>query len=145
MTTPDNAAATEAAQRATQPARAPKTFAQTLQDINFGHFADECTDALREAIDASERTNKVTEVTVKLKIKPVGKNGSGRYEVHPDVSAKLPPKDRETAMMFVGPDGNLTNRDPRQQEIPGIRAVDGSSEQRAVRLEEQQQPTVRVG
>jgi hypothetical protein len=45
--------------------------------------------------------------------------------------------------MFVGPEGNLTNKDPRQDELPGIRVVEKST---SVRLEgDDEQPAVRVG
>lgn len=143
---PNQQAGTAAQGESPAPKRAPKTFLQTLQDINYGHTADELTEALQECIDASEKTGKATELTFKIKIKPVGKNGSGRYNIGTDVATKLPPKEREDAMMFVGPDGHLTNRDPRQQEIPGLRVHDGRSEQRSVRLEgDGAEPGLRVG
>lgn len=126
--------------------RPPKTFVQTLQDHHYGFTADEATNALRECISESERTGKATEITLTLKIKPVSK-AQGRYDVLADVKTKLPPKDREAAIMFVGPDGNLTNKDPRQAEIPGLRAVDNKPAE-TVRVdgdEDQQQPAVRVG
>ena len=108
------------------PKRAPKTFLQTLQDHHWGHTAAEATAKLAECIDASERTGKVTELTIKMKFRPVSKQ-QGRYDVMVDVDNKLPAKEREAAIMFVGPDGNLTNRDPRQQEIEGLRTVDNAT------------------
>ncbi len=126
------------------PKRAPKTFLQTLQDHHYGFTADEATVALQEALSASERTGKATEVTVTMKIKPAGK-AQGRYDVLVDVKTKLPPKEREAAIMFVGPDMNLQNNDPRQMEIAGLRVVD-KNPQTAVRADEgDQQPAVRVG
>lgn len=130
----------------TAPPRAPKTFLQTVQDIHFGHTADELTTALQECIAASEKTGKATELVFKLKIRPK-KAGSGRYEVLPDISTKLPPKEVEAMDMFVGPDGNLTTRDPRQPDLPGIRVVDkGPSRSEGTRLEddEQQRDVVRI-
>jgi hypothetical protein len=126
------------------PTRGPKTFAQTLQDHHFGYTAEEATHKLKEALDASERSGKATEVIVTMKIKPVGKMGAGRYDVTIDVKNKLPAKDVEPAIMWVGPDGNLTNRDPRQMEIDGLRVVDKPRGE-GVRMEEpQQQAGVRV-
>jgi hypothetical protein len=114
-TSPEGAAA---------PKKAPKTFLQTLQDHHYGFTADEATAALHQCISESERTGKATELTIVMKIKPVSK-AAGRYDVLADVKTKLPAKEREAAIMFVGPDGNLTNKDPRQQDLPGIRVVDG--------------------
>jgi hypothetical protein len=129
-----------------QPTRAPKTFAQTLQDHHYGFTAQEATDKLAEAISVSERTGKATEVTIKMKIKPVSK-AQGRYDVVIDVENKLPPKEREAAIMFVGPEGNLQNSDPRQLEISGLRVVDKNTQDGAVRADQghQDQPGVRVG
>lgn len=123
------------------PPRAPKTFLQTLQDHHWGHTASEATAKLQECIDASERTGKVTELTIKMKFKPVSKQ-QGRYDVLVDVDNKLPAKEREAAIMFVGPDGNLTNRDPRQQEIVGLRPVENESTVRVA--DEPQVPGLRV-
>lgn len=120
------------------PKRAPKTFLQTIQDHLYGHTADDLTTALKECISASETTGKVTSLTLKLTIKPV-KAGSGRYDVMADIDTKLPKKEREAAIMFVGPNGDLQTKDPRQQELPGLRVANGPSDQRAVRLEEGQQ------
>lgn len=134
----DKEVGTEDAQK-----RGPKTFLQTLQDHHYGYTADECTQKLKEAISESERTGKATEVTVTMKIKPVSK-AQGRYDVLVEVANKLPKKEREAAIMFVGPDGNLTNTDPRQKELPGIRVVDGP--RAAVRADAgNDTPTVRVG
>ncbi len=80
----------------------------------------------------------------KLKIKPVAK-AQGRYDVMADISTKLPPKQREAAVMFVGPDGDLTNRDPRQPDLPGLRAVEAPRGP-AVRVEQPAPATgLRVG
>lgn len=111
-------------ERRIPPKAAPKTFIQTLADHHYGFTADEATQALKTCIDESERTGKATELILKIKIKPASK-AQGRYDVLADISTKLPAKQREPAVMFVGPDGHLTNRDPRQSEIPGLRAVDG--------------------
>src|SRR4051794_6827258 len=105
------------------PARAPKTFLQTLQDHHYGYTAEECTEKLQQCLAESERTGKATKLTLTIDIKPVSK-AQGRYDVLADVSVKLPPKAREAAIMFVGPDMNLQNNDPRQLEIAGLRVVD---------------------
>lgn len=124
--------------------RAPKTFLQTLQDHHYGYTADECTKAMAECIAESERSGKATRLTLTIDIKPVSK-ASGRYNVLADVKTKLPAKEIEPAIMFVGPDGNLTTRDPKQPDLPGIRVID-KTPQSAVRADSADgQPAVRVG
>mgnify|MGYP006921354655 CR=1 FL=1 len=130
------------ADREVPPPRAPKTFLQTLQDHHYGFTADEATKALQECIQASERTGKATELVLKLKIKPESK-AQGRYSVMVDVNAKLPAKEREAAVMFVGPNGDLQTKDPRQNELEGFRVVDNGVSG-ALRVEEQRTPGVRV-
>lgn len=122
--------------------RAPKTFLQTLQDHHYGYTADEATTALQECIQASERTGKATELVLKVKIKPEAK-AQGRYAVMVDVNTKLPAKEREAAVMFVGPNGDLQTKDPRQSELEGFRVVDNGVSG-ALRVEEQRTPGVRV-
>lgn len=126
---------------AAPPPRAPKTFIQTLADHHYGHTADEATAKLSECIATSERTGKQTELVIKLVIKPVSKGG--RYDVTADVTSKLPTPPREAAIMFVGPDGNLTNRDPRQQELPGLRVATAPTEP-AVRVEQDAAPAAGI-
>ncbi len=130
------------ADREVPPPRAPKTFLQTLQDHHYGYTADEATTALQECIQASERTGKATELVLKVKIKPESK-AQGRYAVMVDVNTKLPAKEREAAVMFVGPNGDLQTKDPRQSELEGFRVVDRGISG-AVRVEEQRAPGVRV-
>jgi hypothetical protein len=125
------------------PKRAPKTFLQTMQEHLYGYTADELTAALQTCISESERTGKATELKLTLRIKPESK-AQGRYSVLADVSTKLPAKEREAAIMFVGPEGNLQTKDPRQQEIPGLRVAEGPSAGKRLE-EEQQQPGRRIG
>lgn len=131
-------------ERVVPPKKAPKTFLQTLADHHYGYTADEATQALRTCIDEAERTGKATELVLKLKIKPASK-AQGRYDVLADVTTKLPPKTREAAVMFVGPDGNLTNKDPRQQELPGLRAVESAAPLPTVRVTPMAAEAVRAG
>ncbi len=79
-----------------------------------------------------------------MKIKPASK-AQGRYDVLVDVKNKLPAKEREAAIMFVGPNGDLVNNDPRQMEITGLRVVDRPASAVRVDADEQQQTAQRVG
>jgi hypothetical protein len=104
------------------PARGPKTFLQTIADLEWGHFQDECTEKMREAIMSVARLEKGAELTLKLKMKP---GAGGQVEIEADVSSKLPKPKKGTSLMFISPEFNLVRNDPRQQALPGIRAVDG--------------------
>jgi hypothetical protein len=108
------------------PPRGPKTFIQTLGDLEFGHFADECTERLREAIQAVAAREKGASITIKLDMKP---GAGGQVDISADVSVKLPKPKKGTTLMFISPELNLVRNDPRQQQLPGIRVVDKDTEQ----------------
>ena len=104
-----------------RPARAPKSMLQTLAELQYGHFEDEATKVLRETIIAVARTEKVGEVTIKLKLKP-GKGG--QVEVFSEVTNRLPKEEKGSSIMFISPEFNLQRQDPRQRELEGLRVVD---------------------
>jgi hypothetical protein len=121
--------------------RAPKSFLQTIAELQFGHFEQECTDELRKAILAVARTEKSASVTVTLKLKH-GKGG--QVEVDSEVSAKLPKDKGGTTIMFISPEFNLQRNDPRQMELQGLRVVGDQGP--SVRADDSQpKPTMRVG
>lgn len=114
-------AETNAADEAAKPERAPKTFLQTLAELQFGHFSDHATKQLRELIIAVAKTEKGGSLTLNMKLKP-GKGG--QVEVFAEVSTKLPKEERGSSIMFISPELNLQRNDPRQMELSGLRAVD---------------------
>jgi hypothetical protein len=125
--------------------RAPKSFIQTMAELQFGHFQDECTERMREAIIATAKTEKVSEVVLRIKMKP-GKGG--QVEISSTVDNKLPKEEKGTSIMFISPEFNLQRSDPRQQELTGMRVVDTGNTGGGVRADDEQQPTVaavRVG
>lgn len=107
-----------------KPARAPKSFVQTLSELQYGHFAEEATALLRETIIAVARTEKTGELTIKLKLKP-GKGG--QVEIFSDVTNKVPKEEKGSSIMFISPEFNLTRQDPRQMELSGLKVVDKPS------------------
>src|SRR4051812_33292654 len=86
------------------PDRAPKSMLQTLSELQYGHFEAEATQILRETIIAVARTEKVGEVTIKLKLKP-GKGG--QVEVFSEVTNRLPKEEKGSSIMFISPEFNL--------------------------------------
>lgn len=117
------------------PARAPKTFLQTLQEIGYGEVAEEATEHLVAALAASERLGKVSSVTVKLSFKPSKK---GQVEVYPQVTSSVPKEELGVSIMFMGENG-LQRQDPRQKELEGLRAVE-REERAAPRATEADEP-----
>lgn len=45
-------------------------------------------------------------------------DGNGQMTIKADVKTKEPALSRGTSLFFLTPEGNLTRRDPRQQDLP---------------------------
>ena len=90
---------------------------------------------------ALTETGKSGELTIKLKLKPIGK--TGQVEIDTDVKTKAPSPTRPKVLMFATPDNNLQRENPKQQTLDGLRTADQeakvqSSELRTTPTEEKQ-------
>ena len=92
-----------------------RPFIDTLRDIEAGGLLDELSETQHSLIDAIRLTDKGGELTIKLAYKP---DGNGQMTIKADVKAKEPALSRGTSLFFLTPEGNLTRRDPRQQDLP---------------------------
>ncbi len=86
-------------------------------------LAEELADALNDMVHASTETGKVSELAIKLKMKPMAGN-SGQMELDTDVKAKLPQPTRGKTIMFATPDNNLQRENPKQSTLEGLRTAD---------------------
>lgn len=92
-----------------------RPFIDTLRDIEAGGLLDELSETQHSLIDAIRLTGKGGELTIKLAYKP---DGNGQMTIKADVKAKEPALSRGMSLFFLTPEGNLTRRDPRQQDLP---------------------------
>ena len=92
-----------------------RPFIDTLREIEAGGLLDELSETQHSLIDAIRLTGKGGELTIKLAYKP---DGNGQMTIKADVKAKEPALSRGTSLFFLTPEGNLTRRDPRQQDLP---------------------------
>lgn len=92
-----------------------RPFIDTLRDIEAGGLLDELSETQHSLIDAIRLTGKGGELTIKLAYKP---DGNGQMTIKADVKTKEPALSRGTSLFFLTPEGNLTRRDPRQQDLP---------------------------
>ncbi|MFI8372657.1 hypothetical protein ACIGCH_00935 [Pseudomonas helleri] len=92
-----------------------RPFIDTLRDIEAGGLLDELSETQHSLIDAIRLTGKGGVLTIKLAYKP---DGNGQMTIKADVKAKEPALSRGTSLFFLTPEGNLTRRDPRQQDLP---------------------------
>lgn len=97
-------------------------FSQLLQQLDYGSLEQDATDTLQDLVHACTETGKAGELTIKLKIKPVG--NTGQMELDADVTAKVPTHTRGKTLMFATPDNNLQREFPHQQTLDGLRTAD---------------------
>lgn len=94
-----------------------RPFPDTLRLINGGMFVEELTDATAEAIAAAVSAGKKASLTITLDFKPQ-RGSKEQVTVRHDLKLKLPEFDRPEDHMFVVNGNSLSNKHPRQTELP---------------------------
>ncbi len=98
-----------------------KSFADFL--AAFPDLGEELADAMSDMVHASTETGKVSELALKIKLKPLP-GMSGQVELDTDVKTKLPQPTRGKTLMFTTPQNNLQRENPKQQTLEGLRTAD---------------------
>lgn len=98
-----------------------KSFADFL--AAFPDLGEELADALNDMVHASTETGKLSELAIKIKLKPMG-GTSGQVELDTDVKVKLPQPTKGKTIMFATPQNNLQRENPKQQTLDGMRNAD---------------------
>lgn len=99
---------------------AEKSFNIVLGELRFGETLDELTSKMAELVAAVGNTQKVGEITIKLKLKP---GAGGSIEITDEIKAKIPELPKGSSLFFATPENNLVRNDPRQQALP-LKSVD---------------------
>lgn len=94
-----------------------------IRDADRGRVLSDMQEAIDSIVDGIEanRGVGVGKVTLTLTIKS---KSEGTYTISADVKAKMPEPSRADMIMFLGDDGELQRRDPRQPDLPGVTAAD---------------------
>jgi len=100
-----------------------RPFAAFLQD--HGNTHDELSVALQDLVAAVTKHGKAGSLTLKLTVKPAAKGMEHVLSVMDQITVKAPAGERAERIFYSDEHGNLTRRDPRQPELPGMRALDG--------------------
>lgn len=96
-----------------------RPFLETLREVRQGAALDELADHLQTLVTAVQETGKKGELIIKIKLKPA-ERGAGAYSLTDEIVVKAPQPDKHGTLFFATPDGNLSRKDPRQQEL-GLR------------------------
>lgn len=93
-----------------------RPITDVLREARGGRVADLASRRLAELVQAVDDTNKVGEITIKIKVKPEKGGGSQKQLVF-DVKSKLPEHDLPEATFFSDANGDLHRSDPAQSEM----------------------------
>jgi hypothetical protein len=106
----------------------PKSFARFLSILQSGDVEYDASCKLRDLVadlkafaDDFNQTGK-GELTLKLKISV---DPSELVQVNHEIIVKKPKRKSKLSNLWLDADGNVVPTDPRQQTLPGIRAVAG--------------------
>lgn len=108
-----------------------KSFFDTLKTLRKGKTVAELDDAMGELVEKVKRTGRPGELTLKIKVKPLGKGEVDQVNIEDDVVMKLPKFERGVTMFFVDDDNSLVRTDPRQTDLPGLQKVEAGGERKA--------------
>lgn len=101
----------------------------TIMEMGSGAVAEQLNEEWAELRRAVLSAGGTGELTIKLKLKATGVNKAGavsQVEIGHTTSIKKPKLKTGASFFFVTPEGNLTRKDQRQQELemefePGTR------------------------
>ena len=98
-------------------------FLQFLADLRGGRSIDQAYRALQEVRDRVTETGKPGTLTITFTVKPATKGNRSAHSIVDKVATKLPVAEAEESLVFVDESGLYSRRDPRQPELPTMRAV----------------------
>lgn len=93
-----------------------RPFADWLREQSQGKSHDELSDGLHDLIERVMDTGKKGSLVYIVTVAPL-KDSADILAVSDEIKLKLPEHDRNASIFYPDRNGNLTRRDPRQQEI----------------------------
>lgn len=99
----------------------PMPFYTLLREHRGGGLAIDAADAIAEVVQAVHQHGKKGSVTITFSVEPA-KDGV-QIVLYDEVKSKVPQESALPSLFFVRASGQLSRRDPRQPEIPGMHAV----------------------
>lgn len=93
----------------------------TLRDLRDGRFLDDLSGEMNDLVRQVRTTDKPGKLTIEIDIKP--NNGDASSVTVSDTIKVTPPKLKRATLFFTTNESNLSRRDPRQPEIPGLEDV----------------------
>jgi hypothetical protein len=105
-----------------------------IAEADRGQLLEDAEEAIEDILAAlADEHDRTGEVTVKIKFKT--KNGA--VQIVPELAHKLSKPERLVTTMFLGDNGVLTRRDPRQPVHPSVAEADELNRRRTRQSQEE--------
>lgn len=102
-------------------ANTARNISEIIAEVDNHNLHEEMSEAMAAVVRAVEKTGKVGTLTLTFKVK---RNKERQLLVDSIVKANVPQEGIATTAFFSDENGNLTRRDPKQQELfAGLREV----------------------
>lgn len=97
--------------------KTPETqdFAEILEELGYGKVRAELTTLMAEVVQAVQKTGKMGEVSLKIKVK---RDNDEQVSLEPTCTHKAPRPSMGTNIFFAGDKGRLSREDPNQEKLP---------------------------
>ena len=93
----------------------PDMIIDVIRNLDGGIAMERLSAQLQECVQASVDEHKVSEVTVKIKLKP---GPGGQMHLTWSSSNKLPQPESATTVLWSTPENHLVTTDPHQRKLP---------------------------
>lgn len=106
-------------------------FLNTLAAMNAGIVINDLDDALRSATKAASDAKAKAKVLLEISVVPNGEGAGGTalFKLDAKIKTSLPQEPRQPSVFFSDDDGNLTRRNPKQEEMKLTMQPGGMAEQ----------------
>jgi hypothetical protein len=106
----------------------PTPFWTWLREQRAGRTHNDLSEALAAVTKAVVDHGKPGSITLKITVKPAAKGDTAVVSVSDAITVKAPAGERGEFIFYADELGNLSKRDPRQPELPGMAVVEGGSD-----------------
>lgn len=94
-------------------------FLNNLAAMNSGAVLNDLDDAMRSATKAAQGAGAKAKVSLEITVVPNGEGAGGTplFKLDAKIKVGLPQTPRPPSVFFADEDGNLTRRNPKQEEM----------------------------
>lgn len=101
----------------------PATFFDTLRNIRDGASLSEAQDMMTDLVEQVRATGRPGKLSLTITVRQAAKGNDRTLLVSDELKLTAPKTERGTTVFFATDDNELSRRDPRQPDLPGMTVV----------------------